>query len=135
MTGNMPSNNDRIRVGDRATIYPRGKKRIYCADFWHEGKHQRVSLETRNKRIATQRAVTIDADLSGGKYSAPPPPIKIETAIDKYIAYLESESRYCIRSFTCCARPWSKAFRKRGTAGCEPEFDTKCTPSVPRWNV
>ena len=75
------------------TIYPRGKKKIYCADFWHDGKHQRVSLETRNKKVATQRAVKIDADLTSGRYSAPPPPTKIETAVNKYLAHLKAEGR------------------------------------------
>ena len=89
----MPSNNERIRVGDRVTIYPRGKNKIWCADFWYDGKHRRLSLETRNKKVATQRAVKIDGDLASGKYSAPAPPTKIETAIDKYISYLKSEGR------------------------------------------
>lgn len=89
----MSSENSRIRVGDRVTIYPRGKKRIYCADFWDEGKHRRVSLETRNKRIATQRAVQLDADLIAGKFKAPPKPTTIRKAIDAYIDYLTSEGR------------------------------------------
>ena len=83
----------RHRVGDRVTIYPRGKKKIYCADFWHDGKHQRISLETRNRKVATQRAVKIDANLASGKYSSPPPPTTIETAVSKYLAYLKSEGR------------------------------------------
>ena len=30
----MPDDSGRIRVGDHVTIYQRGKKRIWCADFW-----------------------------------------------------------------------------------------------------
>jgi len=89
----MKSDENRVRVGNRVTIYPRGKKKTYCADFWHNGRHQRVSLETRNKKVATQRAVKIDAALASGKYSAPVPPTKIDTAIGKYIDYLKSEGR------------------------------------------
>ena len=89
----MGDNNARVHVGDRVMIYPRGKKRIYCADFWHDGKHRRISLETRNKKVATQRAVKIDAALASGKYSAPPPPTKVATAVANYIAYLKSEGR------------------------------------------
>jgi hypothetical protein len=44
--------NEKIRVRDRVTIYPRGKKGIYCADFWHQGKHRRSSLKTRNRKVA-----------------------------------------------------------------------------------
>ena len=91
--GELTANNTRTRVGDRVTIYPRGKKRIYCADFSHEGKHHRISLETRNKKVATQRAVKIDAELSSGKYSPPPPLTRIDQAIRRYIAYLKSEGR------------------------------------------
>ena len=89
----MPPNDKRTRVGDRVTIYTRGKKKIYCADFCLDGKHQRVSLETRNKKIAIQRAVKIDADLATGKYSTPPPPTKIDAAKDVYLAFLKSEGR------------------------------------------
>lgn len=89
----MPSNNNRTRVGDRVVIYPRGKKQIYCADFWHEGKHHRVSLDTRNKKIAIQRAVKIDADLASDKYATPPPPTGISEAAEKYLAFLKSEGR------------------------------------------
>ena len=46
----MTDKADRIRVGDRVSIYPRGKKKIWCADFWRDGKHCRMSLETANKR-------------------------------------------------------------------------------------
>lgn len=89
----MANAGERIQVGDRVSIYPRGKKKIYCADFWQEGKHKRVSLETRNKKIATQRAVKIDAALASGTYAAAPPPVSIEAAVAKYLDYLESEGR------------------------------------------
>ena len=75
------------------TIYPRGKRKIWCADFWHNGEHKRVSLETRNKKVATQRAVKIDAELSSGEYSTPPPPTSIDAAVSKYIGFLKSEGR------------------------------------------
>lgn len=89
----MPSNNDRVRVGDRVTIYSRGKKQIYCADFWQDGAHHRLSLKTRNKKVAIQRAVQLDADLIAGKFKTPPKPTKIGKAIDAYLDYLTSEGR------------------------------------------
>lgn len=83
----------RIRVGNRVTIYPRGKKQIYVADFWHDGKHHRQSLETRNLKVATQKAVQIDADLATDAFKAPPPPTAISAAVTDYIEFLKIEGR------------------------------------------
>lgn len=47
---------DKIPIGDRLTIHPRGKKRIYVADFFQGGKHRRVSLKTSHKKTAVERA-------------------------------------------------------------------------------
>ena len=89
----MAVNQQRTRVGDRVTIYPRGKSKVYCADFWHADQHRRVSLETSNKKVATQRAVKLAADLDDGTYAAPVPPTHISTAVNRYLAFLESEGR------------------------------------------
>ena len=48
-----------FRVGDRVTVYPRGKKNTYVADFWQDGVHRKVSLRTANKKVATERATKI----------------------------------------------------------------------------
>ena len=83
----------RIRVGERITIHPRGKKQIYVADFWHDGRHQRLTLETRNFKVATRKAVKLDSQLTAGTYKAPPPPTTIQEAVGAYIDYLEIEGR------------------------------------------
>jgi hypothetical protein len=82
-----------IRVGDRMTLYPRGKKGVYSADFWRQGKHCRVSLKTRNRKVAEQRAIKLANDLIEGLYKAPPPAMTIQKAIDEYVQYLETEGR------------------------------------------
>jgi integrase len=82
-----------IRVGDRVTIYPRGKKGTYCADFWHNNKHHRQSLKTRNRKVAEQRAVQLANTLIEGTFKAPPPVMTIRQAVDLYIRYLETEGR------------------------------------------
>ncbi len=51
----------RILVGERVYIYPRGKTKIYCADFWYDGKHHRRSLKTRNLKVARQKAIQLEA--------------------------------------------------------------------------
>jgi integrase len=86
-------NNERIRIGDRMTIYRRGMKGVWCADFWFEGEHRRTSLKTRNKKIATQRAVKLDSELIDGKYQRPPSSKSIRSAIDDYLAHLQTEDR------------------------------------------
>lgn len=83
----------RTRVGNRVTIYPRGKTRIYVADFWHDGKHHRQSLGTRNLKVAITKAVQIDADLASDAFKTPPPPTSISAAVTDYIEFLKIEGR------------------------------------------
>ena len=65
----MNDESDRVRVGDRVTIYPRGAKRIWVADFWRAGNRKKQSLKTTSKKVAIELA----AELIGGTYQAPPP--------------------------------------------------------------
>lgn len=89
----MSETNDRIRVGDRVTIYKRGKSGIYHADFFHNDEHCRQSLKTRNKKTAVQRAVKLDGELIDGTFKKPPKSKTIASAIDDYLAYLKTEDR------------------------------------------
>ena len=66
MTNNSLDTAPPIKVGDRVKIFPRGKKGTWCADFWFDGAHRRVSLKTRNQKLAIQRAVKLDADVKPG---------------------------------------------------------------------
>jgi integrase len=91
----MDSNEDRIRIGDHVTIYPRGKKAIWTADFWQNGKHNRQSLKTRNLRIARQRAIHLENQLQHG-LSPMQPKIKrisIRQAANDFLAYQLTEGR------------------------------------------
>jgi integrase len=84
---------ERVRVGEHVTIYPRGKKRAWCADFWRDGRHCRQSLRTANKKVALQRALKLEADLAGGAYHKAPSPLSVRQAADDYLAFLETEGR------------------------------------------
>lgn len=86
-------NPNRIRVGDRITIFPRGKKRIWCADFFQDNVHRRVSLKTSNKKTAVERATKIAADLTHGEYRQPPRPTSMTQVVDEYITFLRTEDR------------------------------------------
>lgn len=54
-------------VGGRVTIYPRGKKRTYWADFHFQG-HRKRSLKTSRLSEAEKMAALIAADLLRGDY-------------------------------------------------------------------
>jgi integrase len=84
---------DRIRVGDRVTIYRRGKRGTYTAEFWHQDQHHRRSLRTINRKVAVQRAVRIDHDLAQGHYTPRPPVITLGDAVERYLRCLETEGR------------------------------------------
>jgi integrase len=84
---------ERIRVGDHVTIYPRGKKKIWCADFWRDGRHCRQSLRTANKKVALQKAMRLELDLAGGTFHKPPPAVSIQQAVEDYLTFLRTEQR------------------------------------------
>ena len=84
---------DRVPVGDRETIYPRGKKKTYVADFWSDGVHRRQSLKTSNKKEAVKRATRLAAQLDEGTFHRPPPAVSVRQAIDDYLAHLRAEGR------------------------------------------
>jgi integrase len=84
---------ERIPVGDRITIYTRGKKKTYVADFWADGRHCRLSLRTGNKKEAVKRATKLAAQLDDGAFRRPAPPVSVRQSIDDYIAHLTTEGR------------------------------------------
>lgn len=83
---------ERISVGDRVTIYRRGAKGTYTADFWHGGQHVRKSLRTSNRKVAVQRATELAAQLTTGSFQAEVQTM-IQAAIEQYITYLQTEGR------------------------------------------
>jgi integrase len=89
----MNNHPERIRIGDQVTIYPRGKKKIWCADFWRDGRHCRQSLHTRNQKVALQRAMRLELDLAAGTFRQPPPPITVRQAANDYLQFLQTEGR------------------------------------------
>lgn len=83
----------RERVGDRVVIYARGKKQIFVADFWYDGKHRRKSPKTRNRRIARQRTLELERKLAQEGLPSLPPKIDISEATDQYLNWLKVEDR------------------------------------------
>lgn len=83
----------RIRIGDRVTIYPRGKQQIYVADFWQGGKHCRRSLETRNLKVARQRAAQLDVQLANGGVTSPTSTKALTDSVEAFLSHLGTEGR------------------------------------------
>ena len=82
-----------ILIGERVRIYRRGKKGIYNADFWNDGRHQRRSLKTRNLKIARQRALQLEAQLIEGDLKPSQAPMALEKAVDAYLEHVKTEGR------------------------------------------
>jgi hypothetical protein len=61
--GEMNAKTERTLVGAKMTIYARGKRRIYQADYHHEGRHCRNSLATTIKKLAITRAAPREQSL------------------------------------------------------------------------
>ena len=90
----------RTPIGDRVTIYRRGRKGTYVAEFHFDGDHRRRSLKTANKKIAIERATRLAAELSDGSFKRNPPAVSITDAVERYLGYLATESRArrtCVR--------------------------------------
>ncbi len=87
------TNPNRTKVGDRVTIYPRGKKKIYVADYWLDGRHCRKSLDTTNKKAALQAAAPLAADLAAGRRPQAPAAVSVARAVADYLAYLAADGK------------------------------------------
>lgn len=88
----------RIPVGEFTTIYMRGEKGIYTADFHYDGEHCRRSLRTSNLKIARQRAMELEREILDGRFGRTKgadnaAPTTIRHAADEFLAFLETERR------------------------------------------
>jgi integrase len=86
-----------VTIGDKVRIRPRGKRGIYCAEFWHSGQHCRRSLKTANFEIARRRAVELEHALAAGQGHpldpTPRKPITLAQAKDEYLGAKRAEAK------------------------------------------
>src|SRR5262245_41711187 len=92
-SGPMPENERPVKVGDRITLYQRGKKKTWVADFWQDGVHRRVSMRTGNKKVATGRATILAADLTQGKFHPSPRAVTFRETVNEYLESLTTSNR------------------------------------------
>lgn len=79
------------RVGERVTIHLRG--RIWWCYYQLDGKQQRESLRTANRKEARRAALLIDADLIRGVHESQPEPASISEVVEMVLSYMEQENR------------------------------------------
>jgi integrase len=93
MTNNHPSltHANSELVGSQVRIFNRDG--IFHANFQHDGKQQRKSLRTRNKKVARRRASLIDAQLIAGTYARGSRVATPATGVTKYEGSLRNEGR------------------------------------------
>jgi integrase len=91
----MANDPKRLQIGDNVTIYQRGKKKTWCADFWRNGQHCRQSLKTRNQKVAVQRAIKLSTELAEGTFRKAIAPIDISTAAQDFMQHLRAKGRAC----------------------------------------
>jgi integrase len=89
----MSKDSERIPVGNFITIYRRGKKQQFTADFWYGGQHRRQSLKTANLKIARQRAIELEGTLLSGGFKSKAKSVAIDVAIDSYLDFHRTERR------------------------------------------
>ncbi len=84
--------NARILAGDFVYVEKRGKKGLYCATWWRDGKHHRRTLDTRNKEEAIRRARRLESDIvTETDRAAPKKSVSIKDAIDKFLKHKDAE--------------------------------------------
>jgi integrase len=91
---------ERVKVGARMTIYTRGNRKIYYADFHHNGTHCRRSLKTTIKREAIRRAANLEQSLGDqhGVVTNPAVPattsnMSVAAAAKEFTAFSRTEGR------------------------------------------
>jgi len=94
----MKNEIERIQVGQFTTVFKRGKKGTYTADFHHDGQHCRRSLRTSNLKIARQRASQLEREILDGTFGRTKgadnaAPTTIRQGADEFLAFLETEKR------------------------------------------
>lgn len=85
--------NTRTQVTDRVTVYPRGKKKLYCAEFSYQGRHCRKSLKTTNLKQAKDLALDLDRELRTGTYSEQRDDLPLEDARERFLSQKQTEGR------------------------------------------
>lgn len=83
----------RIPVGDRIVISPRGQKGIWTAEFSDAGAHRRKSMRTSNKKVAMQKAIDLAGKLEVGEFRLTPSATTLQDAAQAYIDFLVSNGR------------------------------------------
>ncbi len=78
-------------VGDMVRIFLRGK--TWYANFQHEGRQHRQSLQTRSKKEARRRAIRLEAELMNGQFPGAIKVPMLSNVIAKYMEFLKSEGR------------------------------------------
>ena len=88
----MKNEPERIQVGQFTTVFRRGKKGTYTADFHHDGEHCRRSLRTSNLKVARQRAIELERESLDGTFGRTKgadnaAPTSIRQAADEFLAF------------------------------------------------
>lgn len=93
-TNRQSEANSRVRIGEHVTIYARGKRRVWTADFHFTDvdgrrKHGRRSLGTKVRRTAETEALKLEQQLAAGELKprtefAEPEPI--DSAVEKFMS-------------------------------------------------
>ncbi len=78
-------------VGERVRIFQRGT--TWHANYQLDGRQQRQSLNTENKKAAKHKALQLDRKLSDGELPAKAEPATFTEAINAYKEHLVSEER------------------------------------------
>lgn len=92
-SGKCEIDSERIGVGGRVVIRPRGANRIWTAEFHDHGCHRRKSLRTRRKDIALQRAGQLAVELEQGYYKSSKRSTTIQAAVQAYLDFLGIQGR------------------------------------------
>ena len=89
--GGVGRNGGSEKIGERVRILLRGG--IWYANFQHNKRQIRKSLETGNKKLARSRAARIDIELTAGLWKPAVDNVPVAKVVEAYLTMLETEAR------------------------------------------
>lgn len=87
----MTDGSMKTMIGERVVIYPRGKGRVWTAEFHHDGRHCRKTLKTKRKDQAMLRAAKLAEELDTGEFQPKARNPLIDEANMAYLEFLKSQ--------------------------------------------
>jgi integrase len=104
----MEQQKEPLVICEMIKLWRRGKKGIWTAEYWHNGKHHRKSLGTRNQKVAEQEATKLAARILEGTLPEALKRYPVTQAMNDFIeqARLDGRDHKTIKKYETVFKGW-----------------------------